>query len=100
MSAETARRHVRTMTWSGLATGVLGGVLIAFPSLLPAGGPWVQLALGVATLVLAFRARKVGIAAVPDFDGRLSLAAAMLGFVVVFFAGQVAFGLLSGAGGA
>ncbi|MFS0894425.1 hypothetical protein [Microbacterium sp. 179-I 3D3 NHS] len=94
MSAETARRTVRILTWTGFATGVIGGVLIAFPKVLPVGGPWVQLALGIATLVLAFRARRIGIADVPGFDGRLSLAAALLGFLVVFFAGQVAFGLL------
>ncbi|KJL47783.1 hypothetical protein RS84_01411 [Microbacterium hydrocarbonoxydans] len=85
---------VRLLTWIGLATGLLGGLLIAFPNVLPAGGPWVQLALGIATLVLAFRARKIGIAKIDGFDGRLSLAAALLGFLVVFFAGQVAFGIL------
>ena len=85
---------VRLLTWIGLATGLIGGLLIAFPNVLPAGGPWVQLALGIATLVLAFRARKIGIAEIDGFDGRLSLAAALLGFLVVFFAGQVAFGIL------
>lgn len=85
---------VRLLTWIGLATGLLGGLLIAFPNVLPAGGPWVQLALGIATLVLAFRARKIGVAEIDGFDGRLSLAAALLGFLVVFFAGQVAFGIL------
>ncbi|WP_448721317.1 hypothetical protein [Microbacterium natoriense] len=85
---------VRLLTWIGLATGLLGGLLVAFPNVLPAGGPWVQLALGIATLVLAFRARKIGIAEIDGFDGRLSLAAALLGFLVVFFAGQVAFGIL------
>lgn len=94
MSAAPARRTVRILTWVGIAAGVIGGLLVAFPKVLPVGGPWVQLALGIATLVLAFRARKVGIADIPDFDGRLSLAAALLGFLVVFFAGQVAFGLL------
>ena len=53
-----------------------------------------QLALGIATLVLAFRARKIGIAEIEGFDGRLSLFAALLGFLIVFFAGQVAFGIL------
>ncbi len=90
----TAEAKVRLLTWIGLAAGVIGGLLIAFPKVLPAGGPWVQLALGIATLVLAFRARKIGIAEVEGFDGRLSLAAALLGFLVVFFAGQVAFGIL------
>ncbi|MBW8761535.1 MAG: hypothetical protein JF592_02990 [Microbacterium sp.] len=85
---------VRLLTWIGLATGLIGGLLVAFPNVLPVGGPWVQLALGIATLVLAFRARKIGIAQIEGFDGRLSLAAALLGFLVVFFAGQVAFGLL------
>nr|WP_314844407.1 hypothetical protein [uncultured Microbacterium sp.] len=94
MSAENARRNVRILTWIGIATGVAGGLLVAFPSALPFGGPWVQLALGIATLVLAFRARKVGIADIEGFDGRLSLFAALLGFLVVFFAGQVAFGIL------
>lgn len=94
MSVETARRSVRILTWVGIATGVIGGLLVAFPKALPFGAPWVQLALGVATLVLAFRARKIGIAEIPEFDGRLSLAAALLGFLVVFFAGQVAFGIL------
>ena len=94
MSAAPARRTVRILTWIGIATGVIGGLLVAFPTVLPFGGPWVQLALGIATLVLAFRARRIGIAEVPDFDGRLSLAAALLGFLVVFFAGQVAFVML------
>jgi len=94
MSAEPARRTVRILTWIGIATGVIGGLLIAFPTVLPFGGPWVQLALGIATLVLAFRARKVGIAEVEGFDGRLSLFAALLGFLILFFAGQVAFGIL------
>ncbi len=98
MTAETARRTVRILTWAGFATGAIGALFIAFPQLLPVGGPWVQLALGIATLVLAFRARKTGIASVPDFDGRLSLAAAILGFIVVFFAGQVAFILLTAPG--
>jgi hypothetical protein len=93
----TAEARVRLLTWIGLAAGVIGGLLIAFPKVLPAGGPWVQLALGIVTLVLAFRARRVGIAEVEGFDGRLSLAAALLGFLVVFFAGQVAFGILDAA---
>ncbi|WP_091227703.1 hypothetical protein [Microbacterium sp. 3J1] len=94
MSADTAHRSVRILTWAGIATGVVGGLLVAFPNVLPVGGPWVQLGLGIATLVLAFRARSMGIAHVEGFDGRLSLFAALLGFLVVFFAGQVAFGIL------
>lgn len=94
----TAAAKVRVLTWTGIAAGVIGILLVAFPTVLPAGGPWVQLALGVVTLVLAFRARKTGIAEVDGFDGRLSLAAALLGFAVVFFAGQVAFGILTSAG--
>lgn len=94
MSVETAHRDVRVLTWIGLATGVAGGLLVAFPSALPVGGPWVQLALGIVTLVLAFRARRIGIAEIEGFDGRLSLFAALLGFLIVFFAGQVAFGIL------
>ncbi|MFF3026875.1 MULTISPECIES: hypothetical protein [unclassified Microbacterium] len=90
----TAEAKVRLLTWIGIATGLAGGLLIAFPKTLPVGGPWVQLGLGIATLVLAFRARKIGIADIEGFDGRLSLAAALLGFLVVFFAGQVAFGIL------
>ncbi|MBT2496393.1 hypothetical protein J7E45_12320 [Microbacterium sp. ISL-59] len=97
MSAENARRNVRILTWIGLATGVLGGLLIAFPKVIGPGSPWVQLALGVATLVLAFRARKIGIAEIEGFDGRLSLAAALLGFLVLFFAGQAAYSLLAAA---
>lgn len=94
MSTETARRSVRILTWIGIATGVIGGLLVAFPTVLPVGGPWVQLALGIATLALAFRARKIGIAEIEGFDGRISLFAALLGFLIVFFAGQVAFGIL------
>lgn len=94
MSADTARRNVRLLSWIGLATGLLGGLLVAFPQVLPVGGPWVQLALGIVTLVLTFRARRIGIADLPDYDGRLSLAAAILGFLVVFFAGQAAWGVL------
>ena len=94
MSADTARRNVRLLSWIGLATGLLGGVLVAFPTVIGLASPWVQLARGIATLVLAFRARKIGIAEVPDYDGRLSLAGAILGFLVIFFAGQAAFGIL------
>ncbi|WP_435747899.1 hypothetical protein [Microbacterium sp. PMB16] len=94
MSVDTARRTVRLLSWGGLAAGVIGGLLIAFPQVLPVGGPWVQLALGIVTLVLSFRARKLGIAEIPEFDGRLSLAGALLGFLVIFFAGQVAWGVL------
>jgi hypothetical protein len=94
MSADTARRNVRLLSWIGLATGLLGGLLVAFPQVLPVGGPWVQLGLGIVTLVLTFRARRIGIADLPDYDGRLSLAAAILGFLVVFFAGQAAWGVL------
>ena len=93
----TAEAKVRALTWTGIATGVIGILLVAFPTVLPAGGPWVQLALGIVTLVVAFRARKLGIAEVDGFDGRLSLAAALLGFAVVFFAGQVVYGLLAAA---
>lgn len=95
MSAENARRNVRILTWIGFATGVIGGLLIAFPKVIGLGSPWVQLALGIATLVLAFRARKIGMAEVGEFDGRLSLAAALLGFLVLFFAGQAAFIILT-----
>jgi len=97
MPAESARRTVRILTWIGLATGVIGAVLIAVPKVIGPASPWAQLALGIATLVLAFRARKVGIAEVEGFDGRLSLAAALLGFLVLFFAGQAAYGLLAAA---
>lgn len=100
MSADASRRSVRILTWVGITTGVIGALLITFPDVLPFGGPWVQLVLGIGTLVLAFRARKIGMASVPDFDGRISLAAALLGFIVVFFAGQVAFGILMNAGSA
>ena len=95
MSAENARRTVRILTWIGFATGVIGGVLIAFPKVIGLASPWVQLALGIATLVLAFRARRIGMDEVEGFDGRLSLAAALLGFLVLFFAGQAAFIILT-----
>lgn len=95
MSAESARRNVRILTWIGFATGVIGGLLIAFPPVIGLASPWVQVALGVATLVMAFRARKIGMAEVEGFDGRLSLAAALLGFLVLFFAGQAAFIILT-----
>lgn len=94
MSAEHASRNVRLLTWIGFVTGVLGGLLIAFPTVIGPGSPWAQLTLGGITLALAFRARKIGIAEVEGFDGRLSLAAALLGFLVLFFAGQAAFGIL------
>lgn len=95
MSAENARRNVRILTWIGIATGVIGGLLVAFPNVIGLASPWTQLALGVATLVLAFRARKIGIADIEGFDGRLSLVAALLGFLVLFFAGQAAFIILT-----
>ena len=64
MSAESARRNVRILTWIGFATGVIGGLLITFPTVIGLASPWVQVALGVATLVMAFRARKIGMAEV------------------------------------
>ena len=94
MSADSPRRTVRILTWAGFTSGVIGGLLIAFPKVIGPASPWVQLALGVATLVLAFRARRLGIDKVEGFDGRLSLAAALLGFLVLFFAGQAAVILL------
>lgn len=94
MSAENARRTIRILTWIGIATSVIGGLLVAFPNVIGDFSPWVQLALGIATLVLAFRARRIGIAEIEGFDGRLSLFAALLGFLVCFFAGQAAFGIL------
>ncbi|GAA5146242.1 hypothetical protein GCM10025768_04590 [Microbacterium pseudoresistens] len=93
-----ARRAVRILTWLSLATAALGVLLVAVPAILPVGGPWVQLALGALTLVFAFRARAVGMRGVADYDGRLSLLAAIGGFVIVFFAGQVAFGVLASLG--
>ncbi|MEV7632562.1 hypothetical protein AB0N64_09150 [Microbacterium sp. NPDC089318] len=94
-----ARRTMRLSTWFALGTGALGVLLIALPNLLPAGGPWVQLALGALTLFLAFRARAIGTRAVNDYDGRLSLLAAIAGFVILFFAGNAAFGVLASLGG-
>lgn len=90
-----ARRAVRILTWLALIAAALGVLLVAFPALLPFGGPWVQLVLGALTLVFAFRARSIGIHGVKDYDGRLSLLAALAGFVVVFFAGNAAFGVLA-----
>jgi len=89
------RRSVRILTWLGLVTGVLGVILIIWTSLLPVGGPWVQLALGILTLIFAFRARRIGTIGIEDYDGRLSLLAALMGFPIVFFAGQAAFILLA-----
>ena len=83
---------MRICTWISLGTGALGVLLLFLPQLLPAGGPWVQLALGVITLIMAFRARRIGTQGVNDYDGRLSLLGAMAGFAICFFAGQVAFG--------
>ena len=90
-----ARRSVTLLTWLALATAVLGGVLVIWTSLLPVGGPWVQLALGILTLIFAFRARRIGSINIEEYDGRLSLLAALIGFPVVFFAGQAAFILLA-----
>jgi len=90
-----ARRSVRILSWLAVATGVLGLVLVIWTSLLPLGGPWVQLALGILTLIFAFRARRIGSISIEEYDGRLSLLAALMGFPVVFFAGQAAFILLA-----
>ncbi|GAA2910264.1 drug/metabolite transporter (DMT)-like permease [Microbacterium keratanolyticum] len=89
-----ARRAMSLSTWFAVGTGVLGVVLITWPDLLTVGAPWVQLALGVITLVLAFRARSIGSRSVNDYDGRLSLLAAILGFITLFFAGAAAFNVL------
>ncbi|UJP09839.1 hypothetical protein L2X99_15895 [Microbacterium sp. KUDC0406] len=94
-----ARRAMRLCTWISLGTAALGVSLLFFPVLLPFGGPWVQLALGVITLILAFRARRIGTQGVEDYDGRLSLLAALAGFAICFFAGQVAFGEIMRLGG-
>ena len=94
-----ARRRMQLSTWFALAAGALGVLLIAVPRLLPAGGPWVQLALGAMTLFLAFRARAIGTRGVNDYDGRLSLLAAMAGFAILFFAGGEAFRVLAALGG-
>lgn len=94
-----SRRAMRLSTWFALGAGALGVALIAWPHLLPAGGPWVQLALGAMTLFLAFRARAIGTRGIEDYDGRLSLLAAMAGFAILFFAGGEAFRLLAALGG-
>lgn len=94
-----ARRATRLATWFALASGALGVVLIAWPYLLPAGGPWVQLGLGALTLFFAFRARAIGTRGVQDYDGRLSLLAALAGFAIMFFAGNAAFKVLASLGG-
>lgn len=93
-----ARRAMRLSTWFALAAGALGVVLISWPKLLPAGGPWVQLALGAMTLFFAFRARTIGTRGVNDYDGRLSLLAALAGFAILFFAGNAAFSVLAALG--
>lgn len=89
-----ARSAMRLCTWIALGAGALGVALLIWPQLLAAGGPWVQLVLGALTLFFAFRARAIGTRGVNDYDGRLSLLAAMAGFAIMFFAGQVAFGTL------
>ncbi|OZB82459.1 MAG: hypothetical protein B7X32_13570 [Microbacterium sp. 13-71-7] len=86
---------MRICTWASLVTAALGILLLALPRLLPAGGPWVQLALGALTLILSFRARAIGMRGVEGFDGRLSLVGALAGFAIMFFAGQAAFAVLS-----
>ncbi|MFD5226136.1 hypothetical protein ACFWHT_11005 [Microbacterium sp. NPDC058342] len=93
-----ARRSVRLATWFALVSAALGGLLIALPKLLPAGGPWVQLALGAMALFFGFRARAIGVRGVNDYDGRLSLLAALAGFAILFFAGGEAFRLLAALG--
>lgn len=93
-----ARRAMRWCTWIALGTGALGVALLIWPKAVPVGAPWVQLALGALTLIFAFRARSIGTRGVTDYDGRLSLLAAIAGFAILFFAGQVAFGILGGLG--
>ncbi|BDZ40215.1 hypothetical protein [Microbacterium suwonense] len=93
-----ARRAMRLSTWFALAAGALGGILIIWPKLLPQGGPWVQLGLGAMTLFFAFRARAIGTRSVKDYDGRLSLLAALAGFAILFFAGNAAFTVLAALG--
>lgn len=94
-----ARRAMQLSTWFALGVAALGVLLIALPNLLPAGGPWVQLGLGALTLLLAFRARSIGMRGVNDYDGRLSLLAAIAGFAILFFAGNAAFTVLASLGG-
>jgi len=59
----------------------------------------VQLVLGAMTLFFAFRARTIGSRGVDDYDGRLSLLAALAGFAILFFAGNAAFKVLAALGG-
>lgn len=93
-----ARRAVTLSTWFALVSAALGVVLLIWPKLLPAGGPWVQLVLGAMTLFFAFRARAIGTRGVDGYDGRLSLAAALAGFAIMFFAGNAAFSVLAALG--
>lgn len=97
--APDARLRVRLCTWIALGTAALGVLLLFRPTLLPAGGPWVQLALGILTLIFAFRARAIGMREIEGFDGRLSLLAALAGFPICFFASQVAIGVIVGGQG-
>ncbi len=94
-----ARRAMRLCTWIALGCAALGVVLIAWPTLLPLGSPWVQVALGILTLIFAFRARAIGTRGVNDYDGRLSLLAALAGFAILFFAGGAVFAILAGSAG-
>ncbi|SJN39034.1 hypothetical protein FM104_10320 [Microbacterium esteraromaticum] len=93
-SDSEARHATRLSTWFALVAAALGVVLVIWPYLLPVGGPWVQLALGAMTLFFAFRARAIGMRGVKDYDGRLSLLAALAGFGILFFAGNAAFKVL------
>lgn len=90
-----ARRAMRLCTWIALGTAALGVVLLIWPKVALAGSPWVQLALGALTLIFAFRARAIGTRGVADYDGRLSLLAAIAGFAILFFAGQAAYSILA-----
>ena len=90
-----ALRAMRLCTWIALGCAALGGALVAWPTVLPVGGPWVQLLLGALTLFFAFRARAIGSRGVTDYDGRLSLLAALGGFAIMFFAGGAAFAVIA-----
>ena len=65
----------------------------------PGGSAFVIGEAGILTLIIAYRARAIGTRGVNDYDGRLSLLAALAGFAILFFAGGAVFAILAGSAG-
>ena len=78
-----ARRRLRALSWWSVGAAIAAMVCV-IPGM-PLVVATIGLGLAVASIVLAFCARAVGRARVPSFDGRLSLAVAIVSSILVIY---------------